>query len=179
MKPIGPLMIEHRLIERMVNILRNELERAKSSGQPDVDLILKGIDFFRIYADRTHHGKEEDILFRDLTKKEIGEDLQKTLDQLTEEHIIARKNVKGLLEASLSFRSGDGDAMGKILHHLELLVDLYPKHIELEDAHFFYPSQDLFSKEESENMLDEFWDFDRKMIHEKYTQIVTDLEKKG
>jgi len=57
-------------------------------------------------------------------------------------------------------------------------VDLYPKHIELEDAHFFFPCQDLLSKEESEKMLNEFWEFDRKMIHDKYSEIVLSLEKK-
>jgi len=30
---------------------------------------LATVDFFRTYADSTHHGKEEDILYRDLIKK--------------------------------------------------------------------------------------------------------------
>jgi len=177
-KPIGPLMIEHRLIERMVNLLRNELHRARTSREPDIDLILQGIDFFRTYADRTHHGKEEDILFRDLAKKSMDDDLKRTMDRLTEDHRIARAHVKGLLESSLSYRSGNKEALEAILDHMDHLVDLYPRHIELEDSHFFYPCQDLFSKEESERMLNEFWEFDRKMIHEKYSQIVSTRESK-
>ncbi len=176
MKPIGPLMIEHRLIERMVNLLKNELTNIGSSREPNIELILQGIDFFRTYADRTHHGKEEDILFRELAKKEMGDELRRTMDRLFNDHTLGREHVRKLQEASLLYRSGKSGSIGEIMEHLEFLVDFYPKHIELEDAHFFYPCQELFSREESDTMLKEFWEFDRKMVHEKYGQIVTDLE---
>jgi len=70
MKTIGPLMIEQRLIERMVTLHRKELNYAKTSREPDIELILRDIDFFKVYADRPHRGKEEDILFKDLAEKE-------------------------------------------------------------------------------------------------------------
>ena len=63
MKPIGPLMIEHRLIERMIGLLEGELQTMKTAAEANTGLIMAGVDFFRMYADRTHHGKEEDILF--------------------------------------------------------------------------------------------------------------------
>jgi hemerythrin-like domain-containing protein len=69
MKPIGPLMIEHRLIERMVKLLAAELEKIKKMSYANISLVNVGVDFFRTYADRTHHGKEEEILFRELHKK--------------------------------------------------------------------------------------------------------------
>ena len=64
MKPIGPLMWEHRLIERMVKLLKKELIKIKEIDKVDTNFILIVVDFFRTYADRTHHGKEEDILFK-------------------------------------------------------------------------------------------------------------------
>lgn len=33
MKPIGPLMVEHRLIERMVSMMSQELDRIKMRGK--------------------------------------------------------------------------------------------------------------------------------------------------
>ena len=69
MRPIGPLMREHRLIERMVALMRAETEKISRTGEARPDFITSAVDFFRTYADRTHHGKEEDILFRDLAKK--------------------------------------------------------------------------------------------------------------
>ncbi len=40
-----------------------------------------------MYADRTHHGKEQDILFRDLEKKELSPNHTKIMGELLEEHI--------------------------------------------------------------------------------------------
>ena len=66
MKPIGPLMMEHRTIEGMVTLLASELARIKGGKNADVVLISAAVDFFRTYADRTHHGNEEDLLFKAL-----------------------------------------------------------------------------------------------------------------
>ena len=177
MKPIGPLMWEHRLIERMVKILEKELIKIKKTDKADTNIIFLGADFFRTYADRTHQGKEEDILFRDLEKKELSTEHKKIMNKLVEDHIFARKTVSALNKATTSVIKGNKAAIKEIISNLEKLVKLYPKHIYTEDKEFFYPILDYFSKEEQDNMLQEFWEFDQKMIHEKYTKIVNDLEK--
>ena len=103
MKRIGLLTREHRLIERIVKILEKELIKIKKTGKLDTNTILGGFDFFRIYADRTHHGKEEDILFRELAKKEISVEHKRIINNLLEDHKFARKTVGALDEANLSF----------------------------------------------------------------------------
>ncbi|MFX1339996.1 MAG: hemerythrin domain-containing protein, partial [Promethearchaeota archaeon] len=72
MLPIGPLMIEHRLIERLINVLQVELENIEQSNEVNPFFIDLSVDFIITYADQTHHGKEEDILFRELKNKEIS-----------------------------------------------------------------------------------------------------------
>ena len=57
MQPAGPLMKEHRLIERAVPVLRRRGEALDAGGAPDGNLLRKLIDFFRSYVDRCHHGK--------------------------------------------------------------------------------------------------------------------------
>ena len=59
-------MIGHRLIERMVDVLAAEPEKISKHNTPDTDLLLAAADFFRTFADHCHHGKGEDVLFRDL-----------------------------------------------------------------------------------------------------------------
>jgi hemerythrin-like domain-containing protein len=49
------------------------------------------VDFIRTYADRTHHSKEEDILFRELAKKQLSPEHKKTMEELVDEHAFARK----------------------------------------------------------------------------------------
>lgn len=58
MMPAGPLMIEHRLIERMVRQLQEELNRIDKRNSVDAVFIDSAVDFFRFYTDRCHHGKE-------------------------------------------------------------------------------------------------------------------------
>ena len=177
MQARGPLMIEHRLIERMLANVKNLLVRVGQTQKIDPLLVDKTVDFIRTYADRTHHGKEEDILFRDLNNKELSEIDRRVMNELIEEHVFGRKTTKALVEANTRYRNGDSSALGDIVSCLNTLVDFYPKHIEKEDKVFFPASRAYFSETEDQTMLAEFMDFDQKMIHEKYKSIVEELEK--
>jgi hemerythrin-like domain-containing protein len=178
MKPIGPLMVEHRLIERMITIVKEELGRIDKGKKADPVFIDTYVDFARTYADRCHHGKEEDILFRDLAKKKLSPEHKKTMDELVEEHIYARKTVGELVAAKDRYVQGNKDALKDITTKLGALADFYPEHIEKEDKRFFFPILDYFTKNEQDIMLQEFWEFDRKLIHEKYQKVVERFEKK-
>lgn len=175
MKPIGPLMWEHRLIERMVALLDRELKLMKDRNAADVELLTVAVDFFRTYADRTHHGKEEDILFRELADKPLSENHERIMKELVQEHVYARKTVSALVDAKNRYSNSDSASLKDIVAYVTELVTFYPAHIVKEDKHFFYPILDYFSKREQEDMLAEFWEFDRKLIHEKYQKIVGEL----
>ena len=172
MKPIGPLMWEHRLIEQMVVLLRGEIDRITSKNTVNVILVEQAVDFFRTYADRTHHGKEEEILFRDLAQKTMSPEHRNIMDELVREHIHGRELVRKLVEAKDLYVNGYAEALPHIAREIKELVDFYPGHIEKEDRRFFFPCLDYFTQAEQERMLQEFRDFDRNMIHEKYRTVV-------
>jgi hemerythrin-like domain-containing protein len=65
--------------------------------------------------------------------------------------------------------------VGEIMNLMSQLVEFYPKHIEKEDKHFFIPVMKYFSQEEQDQMLQEYWDFDKTLIHEKYEKVVESL----
>ena len=176
MQARGPLMIEHRLIERMLTIIKDGLLQVEETQKIDPLFVDKAVDFIRTYADRTHHGKEEDILFRDLNNKGLSEVDRRVMNELIEEHLFGRSATKALVDANTRYRNGDSSALGDIARHLQTLLDFYPKHIEKEDKVFFPASRVYFSEAEDKAMLAEFLDFDRKMIHEKYTSIVDELK---
>jgi hemerythrin-like domain-containing protein len=171
-------MIEHRLIERMLVIIQERLVQAIKTRKIDPLFVDTAVDFIRVYADRTHHGKEEEILFRDLDKKGLSEADRRVMNELIEEHAFARSITEELVEANTRYRNGDSAALEDIARSLHTLADFYPKHIEKEDKVFFPASRAYFSEAEDQAMLDEFWEFDRKMIHEKYTSVVAGLEGK-
>ncbi|MFH0960358.1 MAG: hypothetical protein V1897_16825 [Pseudomonadota bacterium] len=57
-----------------------------------------------------------------------------------------------------------------------MLVEFYPEHITKEDKVFFPRSENYLSEKEQETMLQEFWEFDQRMIHDKYRSVVEDLK---
>jgi hemerythrin-like domain-containing protein len=171
-------MIEHRLIERMLAIIQERLAQAVKTRRIEPCFVDTAVDFMRVYADRTHHGKEEKILFRDLDKKGLSEADRRVMNELIEEHAFARSITEELVEANTRYRNGDSAALEDLARCLRTLVDFYPKHIEKEDKVFFPASRAYFSEAEDQAMLAEFWEFDRKMIHEKYKSVVDTLEGK-
>jgi hemerythrin-like domain-containing protein len=176
MLPIGPLMIEHRLIEKMIAVIRREVDNAEREDRIDPAFIDTAVDFMRTYADKCHHGKEEDILFRDLGGKDLSQELKGILSELIEEHKMGRKVVSDLVDAKSRYMRGEKDALHAILDSLRHLTAFYPKHIEKEDRHFFIPCMDYFTSEEKQQMLKEEWEFDRNLIHEIYRAKVSGSE---
>ncbi len=189
MMPIGPLMTEHRLIERMIARAGEELSTVRDKKQADERFVEDFIDFIRTYADRCHHGKEEDLLFAALEDKDLSAEHQNTLEELIGEHVYGRE-VLAKLETALkrlreertegeAVKEGNGHsvALGEIALNLEALVSFYPRHIDKEDGHFFIPSMEYFEESERDAMLEEMRTFDQKLIHEVYEKNVAGYEQ--
>jgi hemerythrin-like domain-containing protein len=185
MQPIGPLMIEHRLIERLLKFMGQELRRVKDNIAVDPEFafvdpvfIDTAVDFIRTYADRCHHGKEEDILFKALAAKELSPELRQVMDDLIKEHAWARETTAGLVKAKEGYLMEKPGALADLVAHLEKLVEFYPQHIDKEDKHFFIPCMSYFSDAEKTALLERMYEFDRLLIHEKYRSVVEGLEQR-
>ena len=176
MQARAPLMIEHRLIERMISIIKDALTQIESTQEVDPVFVDTAVDFIRTYADRTHHGKEEDNLFRDLGKRDLSADDQRVMQELIDEHVFGRRTTQALVDANARYRNGDKTALTDIISKLRTITEFYPKHIEKEDKVLFPSCKTYFIDEEDQAMLAEFLEFDQKMIHEKYKSVVETLE---
>ena len=179
MMPIAPLMIEHRLIERMIKVMKNEIEMIRETGKARPEFIDEAVDFIRTYADRCHHGKEEDILFKQLSERKVSDHHKQMVDELLEEHARARALTGNLVAAKERYVAGEAEAFRDIAAVMLTLVDFYPVHIEKEDRHFFIPCMEYFSSHEQDVMLEAFWEFDRTLIHDKYRSVIERFERKG
>ena len=74
---------------------------SKSGFDPvSIDIV---VDFIRTYADRTHHGKEEAILFRDMKKRPLSNEHERIMNELIDEHVFARKTVGRLIRPKRTF----------------------------------------------------------------------------
>jgi len=175
---IGPLMIEHRLIERMIRVMQVLLEDMKTHNTVDPGRVDAIIHFIRSYADRCHHGKEEDILFRALGSKPLSSEHRRITEELIEDHKLGRKITSSLLEANERYKKGDPAALSAIAGGFRSLADFYPKHIEKEDRHFFLPVMGYFSPEEKAAMIRAGYESDSRLLQEEFAELVKSLEVK-
>jgi hemerythrin-like domain-containing protein len=178
MKPRGSLMIEHRLIEKMLRLMAREVESIEDTASVDPLFVDAAVDFIRMYADRTHHGKEEDILFMELGNKKLNAEDSSLMAELVQEHALARTAVKELVKANRSYAGGDRGSLSLVKEKLQWLIEFYPQHIRKEDKVFFPRAEAYFTPDELDRMLQAFWEFDRLMIHEKYNGLVAELAKR-
>lgn len=166
MDPLKVLIEEHKVILKMVECLKVYGKNLNCKDR--VCLIDQIVEFFRVFADKLHHGKEEKILFKRLEKKPLKAEEKAILLELYSEHKKARELVS-LLENKKNAK------FFEIKKIIEEMVLLYEKHIEKENREFFIPAFTYFSNEEKKEMLDDFLMVDKKVLFEKYLQMAEDF----
>lgn len=127
--PMKKLVNEHKLIKRWVALIPGLVENFDINSEEDRNLIREGVDFIRSYADKYHHAKEEEILF-----KYFDENLD-ILKVMHEDHENARAHVRAILEA---LDKKDKEAISE---HLKAYHELLSEHIKKEDE-ILYPWMD-------------------------------------
>lgn len=154
MELIGLLMIEHRLIEQIIQALDTALQHISYDNAVHPVYITSSVDFFRTYADNFHHGKEEDILFTELSSKPLSAEHERIMGELEDEHRYARRTVGQLVSYTEKWSEGDEGALEVVIESLKRLSELYPRHILKEDKEFFFPCQEYFTKSERVKLLE-------------------------
>lgn len=174
--PAGPLIHEHRLIERVLTLIGSQRESISEGGAVDVGLLRTALDFVRSYADECHHGKEEVILFKVLSEKDMSPELARMMDGLVEDHRHGRELVGRWSDSLDRFEAGDKSALSAMTEAFEGLAELYPRHIYTEDHEFFVPAVAYLSEAEQQQMLDDYEAYDATLIHKHYVDVVERLE---
>lgn len=123
---IKKMVDEHTLIKRMLAIIPSLIENMNLETEEGRQLVLDSLDFIRSYADRYHHAKEEDILFKFF---DPDLDIIKVMDV---DHTTGRNHVKAVAEA---VTEQDRDKAAENLEGYRLLLT---EHIKKEDE-LLYP----------------------------------------
>ncbi len=157
------LIEEHKLIKKGLEML----EKAVMSGVSDSKVYEQLVEFFSGYADRIHHGKEEEILFRDL-KKNSPTHIVEMVNTLESDHITGRDLVSKIRENAGNISSLKDYA----LSYVTFLRD----HILKEDEGLFPSMHPYLSREKEENMIPEFKKVDTERNKDYYESIIRKLE---
>lgn len=127
--PVRKLVEEHTWIKRWAALIPSVTERADVSADAGRALVLAGVDFIRSYADKYHHAKEEEILF-----KYFDPDLD-IVKVMLADHETARAHVRAIVEGV------EGRDNAAVREHLLAYGELLKEHIKKEDE-ILYPWMD-------------------------------------
>lgn len=170
-------MQEHRTIENTMKMFELEIKRISEENRIDPISMYDSIDFIRTYTDLVHQGKEEDILFRELSKKDLLPEHAKIMNDLKKEHIISENIVNKWMAANNRYLDEE-DTFQKFISYLKELTQFYPQHIKKEEKDFYIPIQNYFGTEENAKMILEFVEFDKNILHWKYRKVETVLKER-
>jgi hemerythrin-like domain-containing protein len=166
--PMKKLVDEHVLIKRWVALIPEVINNLDVDSEEGRQRLLDGVDFIRSYADKYHHAKEEEILF-----KYFDEDLD-ILKVMHEDHERGRSHVRAILEA---LERRDKVA---IAEHLMAYRELLKEHIKKEDE-ILYPWMDRnLSVTQIGELFSEFNTTDKQIGYspDKYEVFIHHLENK-
>lgn len=93
------------------------------------------VDFFRLYTDAAHHGKEEDLLFETLTEHGFSRDVG-PIAVMLEEHRLGRALVRQMADAASAYE-GDAGAWSSVRRVALDYIQLIRHHILKEDHALF------------------------------------------
>jgi len=158
--PTDVLMNEHLLIKQMLRCLEALARRCDADGTLDEPATREALSFFRDYADRYHHAKEESILFPLLQAKGLAEHDSLTGD-LVAEHALGRFHLDALEQALAGAVAGEPEATRCFGEHARDYTRMLRRHMRREDD-FLFPMADIaMSSGEREAVLTAFDEVDR------------------
>ncbi|MHC4932765.1 MAG: hemerythrin domain-containing protein [Planctomycetota bacterium] len=163
--PIQELMDEHRVIEQVLTAL----EAAAELEEISFGFYERAADFIATFADRCHHGKEEDRLFPALEKKGIPRD-GGPIGVMCSEHQIGRGHVRRMREL---IAGGDLAALKQT--SLEY-VGLLRQHIHKEDNILFPMGRNCLDASELAALRRGFDEVEQEgQYHARYTKVAREL----
>ena len=164
-KAIEILMEEHRLIEKVMASLLKCSEKARAGEAPERSKVSEYAEFLREFADKCHHGKEEERLFSEMTRNGFPRE-QGPIAVMLHEHEEGRKCVRRLSEIGAG-RGGLVEAEKRdFVENAEGFCYLLTEHINKEDNILYPLSENVIPKGQWEGLLESFESFERDEIGE-------------
>jgi len=175
--PYAVLAREHRLIERALGVLVRICDESRRANELDAGDVTQVIQFLRNFADRTHHLKEEKILFPAIESRTFFPGCG-----LISEHQLGRERVRGMADAAERSLRGDAEGVRVFRRQARSLVGMLREHIAKEDDCLANVVHRAFSSDDCERLTREFDEMERREMgertFERFAAIVEALEAK-
>jgi len=179
MTPTGELMIEHRVIERMLNIVSKAADRLEKNEKVEQELWVSASDFLRNFADKCHHAKEEKLLFVKMMERGVSGEVG-PIAVMLREHQDGRAHVRKITE--LSTEEMGPKEIQELLKHSRGYIELLTQHIQKEDRVLYPIANQILTSDDQEELQEGFEKVENEIMgagtHERYHHMIEEWEEK-
>jgi hemerythrin-like domain-containing protein/uncharacterized protein (DUF2249 family) len=176
--PTQILKDEHALILEALDSIERKLS-ALEAGEPlDRVYFEKAVQFLRTFADRCHHGKEENLLFKTMVDHGFPRQAGPIAVMLYE-HETGRSFIRGIAEGAAAVGSDPGAAK-RIVENGRGYIELLRSHINKENNILFPMADNVLTAEDQERLGEEFERFESEEtgtdVHEAMLKLLDELK---
>ena len=164
-KVIETLMSEHRVIQGVLGSFEAFVERLDEDGPNARERVAEFADFFREFADRCHHGKEEGHLFEALGEHRFPRDAG-PLFVMVGEHNMGRSYVAVLSAIGAGVGTLRELERHEIRESAGAFIPLLRMHIQKEDEILFPAAERTLPPQVLEKLAGSFEEFERTVMGE-------------
>ena len=170
---------EHRLIERLLRVLAQAAGKVEKGEEVSPTVFARALDFIRNFADRCHHGKEEDCLFPALEAHGLPRHAGPVAVMLSE-HEEGRQYVQGMAQALEQWQKGDKSASRAVARNARGYAALLANHIPKEDNILYPMGENILPEAVKKGLLEAYEGVEKRLgegKHHEYVRLVEELEK--
>jgi len=147
---------EHQTILKVIDAALGECNELEKGKALDLEFFQKTIDFIKNFADKFHHAKEEEILFKAML--ENIENLHcNPIPVMLHEHDEGRECVRGMEEAIAE------NDMAKLIENTRAYCILLQNHIYKEDNVLYPMAEEALSDEQKDLVNDKYHEAELKL----------------
>lgn len=176
--PTQVLMAEHELILEALDALEKRVAAIRAGTPPDRAYVEKAVTFLREFADKCHHGKEENLLFKRMTERGFPAQSGPIAVMLSE-HEAGRAYIRGIADGAAKL-GADPAAAGRIAENARGYIDLLREHIGKENNVLFPMADRTLTPEDQAHLTKEFERFEAEEtgagVHEAMLKLLAELK---
>jgi hemerythrin-like domain-containing protein len=146
---------EHDAILRMLDATDEVIRRLDAGGTVEPGMLNGLLEFFRLFADQCHHGKEEDLLFPKLEQKGMPRETG-PIGVMLLEHDQGRAFVRQMEQAAGEFAQGKTGAAARWTAAAAGYAALLREHIHKENNILFVMAERMLTPEEQQELSEQF-----------------------
>jgi hemerythrin-like domain-containing protein len=180
MNAIQELRMEHDAVKLTLKVLDRICQEIELSGKlGDAQHVDHLLEFFTVFVDKCHHGKEEELLFPALEKIGVNRD-KGPIGVMLREHQLGRECVQKMKAAFSQFKTGVAPAAVDFTRSARDYISLLNQHIDKENNVLFPIAEKQLTEAKLAELLKGFERIEEQKIgvgkHEEFHKMIDQLE---